>query len=130
MKKTLVIISIISILIVGTIGVFAGEVSESEDFVAERLTIIEEALVNGTITVEQAELLTAHIEDKALSGEFWDGLGNQGETCVLGEEGSLGLFRNENAGLGQGMGNKGSNGQGNRGQGSRGQGNKGVCAGE
>ncbi|MBN2794702.1 MAG: hypothetical protein JXR88_04800, partial [Clostridia bacterium] len=72
---------------------------------------ISEALAAGTITQEQADLLVAHINERAAEGVF--GYKGTQEDCVLGDE-ALGIFRNANTGqkAGQGFGVSANEGTG------------------
>ena len=135
MKKRVVLIAVVAVLTAGSVGVFAyngfrAADMDPETFVETRTSQVEEALLEGTISQEQADLLIAHINDMVASEEFGTGLGNKGEgnsECVLGEDGNLGIFRNENAG----QGNRGSQSRGNQNGGQqRGNGQRGNQSGE
>ena len=152
MKKLLVTLVAVALLLVGIVSVAAEDVVseetqnlqdsymstvDAETYRQIRTEQINEALANGQISEDQAALLIEHIEDLIEDGLYVRGpqgymKGDVNETCVLGENGNLGIFRNENSGLRQGQGFGGGRGrstmggQGNRGAG-RGLGNNGVC---
>lgn len=127
MKKRLITLVLAAALIIGTFTVSAAEVEDTRisnmdatTYIELRSTQIQEALEDETITEEQAALLLAHIQEVAKTGEFGQGMRNTRNTeCVLGEDGNLGIFRNENAGMrngngnGNGVGSKTKDGTGN-----------------
>jgi len=118
MKKLFVTVTAIAILTLSLVAVAASEPTQETTTVSNmdattylelRTAQLDKALANGTIDLEQYTLLLAHIEENAESESF--GRGPQGyttrddSTCVLGEDGGLGIFRNENSGTRSGVGN-------------------------
>ncbi|MBN2793899.1 MAG: hypothetical protein JXR88_00735 [Clostridia bacterium] len=122
MKKLLLVIAVLAMVAMGTVVAYADETDSnmtSDVFLELRLEQIDEALAAGTITQEQAELLIAHITERAEEGIF--GYRGTNEECVLGDE-LQGIFRNANSGMrnGEGRGVKANDGTGLR-QGGNGQ---------
>jgi len=135
MKKLTLVLAIVVALTMGVVGVAAEEDSEvvtnmdKDTFIEIRSEQIEQALADGVITQEQADLLIEHIMEIAEDGTFGRGnrLNNNDVECVLGDDGNLGIFRNgglgsrigagNGTGLGKGLGNRG--GLGSRNGGSR-----------
>ncbi len=82
---------------------------DAETYKELRKARLDKAQADGLIDDEQYEAMWQHIQDNAAEGNF--GRGPRGyetadsEECVLGEEGKMGIFRNENAGLRNGQGN-------------------------
>lgn len=145
MKKLMVTMMVIGVLVISAFSVSAAEIEgdvtsnmDSDTFVEQKTEQIEAALAEGIITEEQADLLLEHILERAEEAVFGRGpnygLSEDKETCVLGEDGGLGIFRNQNSGqrMGQGNGVKQHSGDGTgagtgRGNRGSGQGNNGVC---
>ncbi len=139
MKKLIVTLTALAVLTMSLLAVSASEVDEVttnmnvDTYLELRTQQLDDALANDEITQEQYDLLFAHITENAADGVF--GFGPQGylnedkEECVLGEDGQLGIFRNENSGMRNGQGNgvrnplEDGNGQGNRGE-NKGTGNQ------
>lgn len=133
MKKLLMLALVIAMAAMGTVVAFAEETDSNmtSDFFTEiRMAQIAEALAEGIIDQEQANVLIAHIKTRAEEGTF--GLRGTKEDCDLDEE-LQGFFRNENSGMRNGQGSgvrandgtgqkKGGNGQSKGGQGAGGQG--------
>ncbi len=127
MKKLLITLTAVAMLVMSIVAVSAAEV-DSETFLETRLERLDEALESGLITQEQYDRMVEHMTERSESGVFGrgpNGYLNQ-EYCVLGEDGNLQLFRNENSGLKNGQGNgirqeraDGSGFGGGRGQGLR-----------
>lgn len=135
MKKLLVTLTTLAVLTMSLLAVSASEVTEevvvttnmdAATYLELRTAQLDEALAEGTITADQYALLLAHITDNSTDGLFGNGpqgyLDNEDKECVLGEDGNLGIFRNENSGqqLGNGNGMTYKDGTGN---GSRNKGN-------
>lgn len=147
MKKILVLVLALAMVLTTAIGVFASEEDsvdetvcnmDAESYETIRMGQIDDALANGEITLEQAEILRVHVLAVVAEGSFGKGPsnGNKGEgnaECVLGDNLNLGIFRSESAGMRTGAGNGFGqnsqdgigfgNGQGNRGA-NRGAGNR------
>jgi len=119
MKKIMIATLAMVVLLTSSIGVFAEELPkneknvsnmDAETFLELRMERIEQALEDGKITEDQAELLIAHVEEVAEAGDFGTGRfrleqGEGNTECVLGEGNELGLFRNEMSGKRNGDGN-------------------------
>lgn len=117
MKKLLVTLTAVAMLVMSIAAVSAAEVitedetstrnMDAETFLETRLEKLDEALESGLITQEQYDLMVEHMTERAESGVF--GRGPNGylnnEDCVLGEDANLQLFRNENSGTRNGLGN-------------------------
>lgn len=150
MKKLLVLVMVMAMIVTSAMVVLAEEVDEEafvtnmdeETYLEVRLAQIEAALADGTITVEQADLLREHVMTVAEEGSFGAGpyngtKGDGSAACILGEDTNLGIFRSESAGQRNGSGNgvalqSGDGyGSGNRGNGkiSGGRGNRGGAMG-
>lgn len=124
------VLTALVVLMVGVLTVAAAETEtdeeenlqcnmDSDTYLALRTRQIELALEEGTITDDEAELLLMHIQEVALSGEFGQGYRGEGNAeCILGEDGQLGLFRNENSGMRNGNGNSGCGNRRGRGNGT------------
>lgn len=116
MKKLVMMMTVVGLLVTSLMSVSAAEVDgifesnmDSETYVSTRTEQVNEALENGTITQEQAQLLLDHIAEVGLTGTFGNGPSNgeKGEgnaVCVLGDN-ELGVFRSESAGMRTGSGN-------------------------
>lgn len=152
MKKSILAVVALALVFTTSMAAFAAEVRpeteetpevitnmDADTYLELRTQQIEDALEAGLITVEQAELLLAHIQEVVAEGTFGNGpfYGNKGEgnaECILGEGTNLGIFRSKSAGMRTGEGNgvgrrsQDGTGTGNQGQG-RGQGNKGGSMG-
>lgn len=100
------------LVLTSSINVFAEEVvteevtsnMDAETYEARRLAQIDQALADGLITSEQAEILREHVAEVIAEGSF----GSRGEKnteCVLGDDESLGIFRSAGAGMRTGQGN-------------------------
>lgn len=165
MKKLMMAVTVVAMMAVSVFSVAAAEVDEDfvsnmdeATFIELRTAQLDAALADETIDQDQYTALLDHITDVAGQDSFGQGSaygqnGQVNEECVLGEDGQLGVFKNDNAGMKNGNGNgvgqmvqDGSNaGQGNRrggqdkglanglqngnnlGQGARGQANNGDC---
>jgi len=91
MKKLLVTLTAVAMLVMSIVAVSAAEV-DADTFLETRLERLDEALESGLITQEQYDLMVEHMTENA-------------EACILGEDGNLQLFRNENSGARNGQGN-------------------------
>lgn len=112
MKKILVAVLALSMVFTGALTVFADSKSnmDPETFETRRMEQIDDALDQGAITFEQAELLRNHIlkvlEDQSFGTGPSNGVKGDGNTtCVLGEDLNLSIFRSESAGQKTGNGN-------------------------
>lgn len=144
MKKLFVTLTALAVLTMSLLAVSASDVVETQVVETERnmdadtylelrLGQLDEALANKEIEQSDYDLLVAHITQNAAEGTFGYGpngyLNEDKEACVLGEDGQLGIFRNENSGMRNGQGNGVRNqlsdgsGTGSRGA-NRGQGNQ------
>lgn len=147
MKKIIVTLTAITVLTMSLLAVSASEVNETtvveneavetitnmdaDTYLELRMEQLKVALDNKEITQEVYDVLVARINDNATEGVFGYGpkgyLNEDKDDCVLGEDGQLGIFRNENSGMqngqGKGVKNQVSDGTGSRG-GNNGQGNK------
>lgn len=153
MKKIVMTVAVVAMMMVSLFSVSAAGRNgvdsnmDSDTYLKLRGAQIQAALDAKTIDEDEALVLRARINEAAQNGVFGEG----SEDCVLGEEGNLGIFQNENAGLrngqgngigskaadgtsngngegtrtadGTGEGNANRGGNGNSGSGSRGQGN-------
>lgn len=129
MKKLLLILSAVAVLAIGASAAFAqsetGSNMDAETYLEIRTEQLDEALAEGLIDQDQYDVLLQHITEVAETGAFGVGYENRDpESCVLGAEGFLGIFRQgggfgcgvQNGGTGRGAGN----GSGNRGAGGHG----------
>jgi len=144
MKKLIVTLTAIAVLTMSLLAVSASEVVETtvaktvtnmdaSTYLELRLEQLDAALASGEIEQSDYDLLVARINENAIEGAFGNGpngyLNENNEDCVLGEDGQLGIFRNENSGMQNGQGNGVKNqtsdgtGTGSRG-GNKGQGNQ------
>jgi|GEM_PF-1084935 hypothetical protein len=117
MKKLLVTVTAVAMLIMSVAAVSAAEVidedaaiisnMDAETFLESRLERLDQALEEGLINQEQYDLMVEHMTENAEEGVFGKGPNGylNNESCVLGEDGNLQLFRNENSGLRNGQGN-------------------------
>ena len=117
MKKLFVTLTAAAILLMSVVAVSAGEMTSEEyvrprafdadTFLEERLEILDQALEDGRITQEDYDLMVEHMKENAEAGVFGRGPRAylNSEECILGEDGQLGLFRNNNVGRGWGRGN-------------------------
>jgi len=115
MKKTILTLAVVATMILGTFAVSAAAVEDivgsnmdAQTFVESRFATIDDAVLAGEISEADGIELKAHIQAVADAETFGSGsqyAGEGNEDCVLGEEGNLGLFRNDNSGLENGLGN-------------------------
>lgn len=118
MKKLIVTFTALAVLTMSLLAVSASEVDEStnaeletrnmtsEAYMETRLARLNEALANNEIEQADYDLLVAHITENSENGAFGHGPQDyEDKDCVLGEDGQLGLFRNENSGMRGGLGN-------------------------